>query len=451
MRWLLALVIFLVPIGAFANGLNTHLWISARAVERLPPGALRSLLERPELQPIFFAGTVFPDGGYAAGDDYGEIAHWEPFVQAYLAWVKRTYPAPYSEGEAARHVAFLFGVAAHGMEDQTFDSSFMRISREREMHVDTLIDGFDTATDTFIVALTGEHHPPGDFLPVSELVTVFAELGHTVRASKLEEGQDTVRFFVVPYAQGAAEDPARVAGYRMRYPWAYEHLLDPATPGSPPCQSVVVSRYLEELWRRLQSPAEDSPWLAGAFPADGSAGQPTDARTATSQVVLFFARGIDATGIVPEAITVHDVAGVAHPVEVSAWTRPMTNAVRVVPMRDWAPDTDYVVTIKAGLLTIDGRRLERALEVRFSTRAGGPVPHPAIPDGGARDAATDAPRQTDGGVPDAAGAAGSGAGAQPAARSDSGGCSAAPGAGPGSLVALLLAAVLRLRSRRSRP
>jgi MYXO-CTERM domain-containing protein len=337
-------------------------------------------------------------------------------------------------------VAFLFGVAAHGMQDQTYDSSFMRISAERETHLDTLIDGFDTATDVFLVAATRELHAPGTFLPVDDLVPLFAALGHDVRASKIEQGQDSVRLIVVPFAQGAAEDPARVADYRARYPWAAEHLLDPTVAGSPPCQSVVVGRYWEELWRRLTGDPADSPWLAGSFPADGALGHPLGSASAEAQLVLFFARGIDATGFSADAIEVES-GGARHPVEVHPWTRPMTNAVRVVPLADWAADTDYTVRVRAGLRTIDGRQLGAPIEIRFSTRAGSGTAHSPIADGGT---APDAGTVPDAGAVPDAGTAGAPAGG--AAPAPAGGCSVARDPGAGIPLVLLALAILRRRS-----
>ena len=38
----------------------------------------------------------------ALGDEYGEIAHWEPFIEAYRAWITATFDPPYTRGEAAR-------------------------------------------------------------------------------------------------------------------------------------------------------------------------------------------------------------------------------------------------------------------------------------------------------------------------------------------------------------
>src|SRR5689334_4321102 len=114
-RIVLALAVLLIPGVAHANGNNTHAWISQHAVEHLPDGDLKELLSRPELQQALINGSVFPDGGYVIDDGYGEIAHWEPFVQAYVEWMQEEVPHPYNHGDAALYTAFLMGIASHGM------------------------------------------------------------------------------------------------------------------------------------------------------------------------------------------------------------------------------------------------------------------------------------------------------------------------------------------------
>lgn len=110
---------------AFANGQSTHCWISEQAILELPDGELKTFLSEPELELYWRNGTMFPDGGYAILDDYGEISHWEGFQKVYLAWIKDNYTRPWSD-EATHHIAFLLGMASHGMADQTFDAMYFR-------------------------------------------------------------------------------------------------------------------------------------------------------------------------------------------------------------------------------------------------------------------------------------------------------------------------------------
>src|SRR5262245_845405 len=81
----------LAPAVAFANGNNSHLWITLQARDQLPAGDLKVLLEQPGVKLAFENAAAFPDGGYAVKDDYGEMAHWEPFAIAYMEWIRSHY------------------------------------------------------------------------------------------------------------------------------------------------------------------------------------------------------------------------------------------------------------------------------------------------------------------------------------------------------------------------
>lgn len=48
---------------------------------------------------------------------WGETAHWEPFVQASIEYM-------ITEGSPEKEVAFWFGSAMHGFEDESWDSLY---------------------------------------------------------------------------------------------------------------------------------------------------------------------------------------------------------------------------------------------------------------------------------------------------------------------------------------
>lgn len=114
-----------LPSVASANGAYTHAHISQLAVERLEAGALRDLLVDPAMPPYWQAGSLFPDSGDAVSDDHGELAHWERFLGAYIAWLRARFAGDYTSEDARRHVAFLMGIASHGMADQTYDTTLL--------------------------------------------------------------------------------------------------------------------------------------------------------------------------------------------------------------------------------------------------------------------------------------------------------------------------------------
>ena len=106
--------------------------------------------------------------GYPIDDPYAEIAHWEPFQKAYLQWIKESFEPPYDQ-EALEHIAFLMGLASHGMADQTFDSMYM--SRAKVYDADSdWTRSMDEATDVAFIAQTHPQPVPGNLDTPGQLV-----------------------------------------------------------------------------------------------------------------------------------------------------------------------------------------------------------------------------------------------------------------------------------------
>ena len=150
---MLGLLVLLTSSPVYANGQTSHVYISLHAVDHLPSGDLRELLARPDLRDHLVNGTMFPDGGYAIGDDYGELAHWEIVQAPYLGWLTAQHQLPWTD-EAAQHIAFLMGMASHGMSDQVYDSLYLERARVYDAQSDWESYSIDEATDiAFALAL----------------------------------------------------------------------------------------------------------------------------------------------------------------------------------------------------------------------------------------------------------------------------------------------------------
>ena len=57
------------------------------------------------------AGSPFPDWGYVCKSDAGEAGHWPPFIEAYIAYMDKTYQK--GTDEYNKLLAFLFGISSH--------------------------------------------------------------------------------------------------------------------------------------------------------------------------------------------------------------------------------------------------------------------------------------------------------------------------------------------------
>ncbi|KAJ1667243.1 hypothetical protein IW140_001697 [Coemansia sp. RSA 1813] len=69
------------------------------------------------------AGVIFPDWGYGclSMDEEAEEAHWTPFLEHGVEYLRRTYHEPYSQ-EGEQLVAFLLGIASHMVADELWHS-----------------------------------------------------------------------------------------------------------------------------------------------------------------------------------------------------------------------------------------------------------------------------------------------------------------------------------------
>ncbi|MCB9761145.1 MAG: Ig-like domain-containing protein [Alphaproteobacteria bacterium] len=369
----MTLLLALAPV-ALANGQTTHAWITAHALAHLPEGELRDLLTDEALQPMLYNGAMFPDGGYAVDDDYGELAHWEPFQTAYRDWILEHHPPPFTD-TGAQHVAFLMGLASHGMADQTFDAMFMQLSRQYDAEAGWAEgDSLDEASDVVYASILGPWEPPEPWFPGELFVQLYADdFGHSVTVGQMEDGQDLLGA-AIAFVGLASEYPASVDRYTAQFPWAAEHIADGDMPGSPPCEGAIVARYWQQLWDTLNGTATLDPPLMATVPEDGGMGHEQRFDTGESRVHLVFKRGLSRDTVNTDTITVAAADGTPHPVEVELFYGQDSHVVNLHPLEDWAPDTDYVVTVHPGIVSFDGLSLGTQT-MTFST-----TPPPDPPD-----------------------------------------------------------------------
>jgi hypothetical protein len=368
---------------ALANGQQTHLWITNEALLGLPPGDLRDLLARPDVQTALWNGTMFPDGGYAVGDDYGEMAHWEPFQAAYLAWIQRHWSPPYDDPEAARHVAFLFGLRSHGMADEVFDCLFMEESRVRDD------DGswgdptsLDTASDVMLVAWEGGTPVPESWYPEEAVLSVYWEdLGYDVDPAVIAEGQDRL-FVALAFGEWAANEGNRLPAMVEQFPWTAEHFLEATQAGAPPEEARIVASYWESEWARLTEGRAWAPVLLHTTPDDGAWRHPQDHTTVPARLHLTFARALHQESVTAARFTVTGEDGHTIPVEPWLFYGESSHNVLLVPGEDWEVDTAYTVRVEPGIETLDGLQVEVPIQWTFSTAEPPPVGEDPIEEGG---------------------------------------------------------------------
>ena len=375
-------------------GNHTHIGVTLHAIEHLPAGALKTLVTKPELRQMLVNGTIFPDGGYASGHDYGETAHWEPYQRALAEVVTGACPK-LPEG-CEPQLAFLLGMASHGLADQVFDGLFMEVAKRQDAEgwSGDLFSSLDTMSDIIWAAEQGAAESPGLWLPMPELLAAFQQRGVEVTADKIQDGQTLLLSGVLTYVRNNATNADKVAEAKSRYPWSAAHLRDPHTPGSPFCIGRMVAAYWQHLWDE---------WTGGtpavvAFatvPSDGGAIPSGGADDPRSFLAVVFSRGLAAAETRSDRVRVTDAAGQTVPTTVDVFYNDNGQMLRIKPETSW-PQGTLKVNVQAGAVTGRVGSLPSA-EVVFRARVDGPktvepgappaawplaAPSPATDDGG---------------------------------------------------------------------
>lgn len=364
---MIALLLALGAPVAHANGQTAHIWITLDAVDALPEGPLKALLEREDLQAALVNGAQFPDGGYAVGHGYGELAHWEPFQSHYLAWIRENHPQPLTD-EGARHVAFLMGMASHGLADQVFDSLYVERSRVYDASHGWSQDGnFDGDSDVIYAGEAGAIALPEAWVPYDTLLDLY--VNHTDQhpsRETLEQANRALRAAVLAVGS-ASENDTLIADKRAKWPWGGAHLADPATPGSPPDTAPVVAAYWADLWSQITGDVAPSPGILRRWPEDGAFEHGTDPATPESWASVAFGRGLAVEAVDLERLTWTDASGAAVPFSAGLFYGGNSHVLHLKPQEALAQPGTYTVRVEAGLVFTDGRVLAEPLSFTFHT------------------------------------------------------------------------------------
>ncbi len=360
---------------ARACGQNMHAWVTVQAVETLPEGELKDLLTGPEAERMLRNGCMFPDGGYANSlRDYAETLHWEPFQDRYLEWIRASYQPPWSD-EAARHIAFLMGMASHGMADQLFDATFMESSKVNDpvgwQTCTGILCGFDTFTDILWTQRQGAQLAPELWVPehpVSELMRDGFQI--EVPPDKIFQSQVVVSM-ALKVVQSFAADPNGLKQEKKDYPWAFANIENPKVAGTPPLMAPMVARYFQVLYARLRGqPWADQPPL-GVMAGNEQYELVREARNPESWISMAFPRGLDKPALKQEQFQIRSSKGEPVQAEAVLFYGHSSHVVSLRPKNDWAPDETYTIEIAPGILGYDGVPTTSPFTFQVST---GPKP-----------------------------------------------------------------------------
>ena len=330
----------------YANGQSTHCWISEKARDLLPNGELSQLLLDIDNEIYWRNGSMFPDGGYPQGDDYGEIAHWEPFLMVYMDWIKGEFEPPYSP-EAQKHIAFLMGMASHGMADQSFDSMYMSRAWVYDAEQDWE-KSMDEATDVVFVAQTYGQSVDELWVP-EDLFVAFYEnhFSHLVSTNTLDMGQKLLEIALF-YVEQSSLNEDLVVSYETQFPWATNNLFDELISGSPPTESVLVAKYWQFLWEELHSTTALEPTILTLYPMADLDTLSRQHQNIESRWTIVFSSALDGTLFTKDFFSIQNSSGMDIEFDVDLFYGNNSHIVHIMPKQDWEEDS-YHLTISEDL------------------------------------------------------------------------------------------------------
>ncbi len=249
-----------------ACGVNSHMWISDTAMCRLSDQSqIRQWLNTQKLVDLVRLGSFFPDSGYVANHAYGELTHWSPFINTYIESLKNKYQGVFDGTSAKEDIAFLFGVAAHGFEDELFDTIFLRRSLEIE---NTDQDLADPGVDYLLTSQGKTHIKPAFYFPMESVIEAIRATNTEVEQSNISLGMNraylATALVTAPMAAANLAQP-----YYDSMPWVASHFDDFAIPGSLNQEPYFVGQLFESIWLQLKGEWKAEQGFIGSVPAEG--------------------------------------------------------------------------------------------------------------------------------------------------------------------------------------
>ena len=374
-RWLPGVMTLIVVMGDLtvgaspvsAHGGLAHVQVTAWAVENLPQGELRQFLAHPETFNSILLGAAYPDVGYYPGLEdhdlhraYGEYSHWTPFLTEFVKWIKTNDPPPWTSLESRKRVAFLLGCAAHGFQDEVFDSLFLPMV---DHHDGEGQDAVDPATDGLLVRDGYMGMYPTLEAPLEALAEVFNGSGlfrAPITPEMLSTSLENMGLFYLDEGAGPALASIALASFENVLLWTADHYMDPVIPGSLHSEVFPTGWMIQAMWEELKG-APSEKMVVFQYPEEGRRLGSGQAGNPASWVSLLFSTGVDLDDI--EVRWSHS-SGVDVP-----FSRNKTDWARVlmlVPSADLIPGDIYSISLKGNVTTVSGglQTLERSISIQ---------------------------------------------------------------------------------------
>ncbi|MBT6178973.1 MAG: zinc dependent phospholipase C family protein [Deltaproteobacteria bacterium] len=336
---------------AEAHGGLGHIQVTAWAAENLPEGELRTFLANEHVFNSLLFGAAYPDIGYYPGLKYPELArqfaeysHWPPFIESFAQWVRENDPPPWRTLESRKRIAFLLGCAAHGYQDEVFDSLFLdqvgHHDGQGQSEADPASDGF-LVMDLLLATV-----PDGD-IPVDALISLYNASGvfdEEIVEDHLLSSMKTMTDLYIDEDAGPLLATVATNGLLDDLIWTRDNYMNPDIPGSLHSEIYPTMFYMEGLWKRMHGDYSDSDVVMFSFPESSRRLRSHDASAPDSWVSYLFS-----SGIAQEELTAtwKDSSGdeVGFDQRSHAWGGNWTRLMRLKPTENLVPGGYYTSTI----------------------------------------------------------------------------------------------------------
>lgn len=300
----LALGTFAMPSAVSSHGIMGHMHVTGWAIENLPPGELRDMLNDPEVMNAAIFGSAYTDSGYfpkgsveSQARAYGEHTHWEPFIQDFVTWIRVNDPPPWTSLESKKRFAFMLGCASHGLQDEIFDSIFLD---QVDYHDSGNQDIADPATDGFLSIDGHLRFMPTEYYPKETVLELYQTLNMGISEETVRYGLDAMETLYVNPRSGYAVAAGFGRQHGAKLGWTRAHYFDADVPGSIRSEILPTMRYMIALWERVQGQnSADNPVLF-QYPDDGRFLRSLDPADPASWVTIVTAAAAKADFVMPD-------------------------------------------------------------------------------------------------------------------------------------------------------
>jgi hypothetical protein len=223
-RFLFILSLCFSPTAA-ASGMRLHLWVAELTLQEIKQAELRTLLSAND--GAYNAGAVFPDTGYVISHDYGEIAHWSKFLNAYFRHVVKVCPYPQLKIKRCQTLlSHFFGSLNHSILDIRFDRHIVKTSAQMDFQgsIEQAQSTLDPDLDFIAIFEQGRSFDLPHFTtPVDNLFSVLSGLtdGNLSRNDLLLGGHILAFGYGLEPIAAALRYP--IVKNNLKHTWAYKN------------------------------------------------------------------------------------------------------------------------------------------------------------------------------------------------------------------------------------